>query len=136
MSALPIFSELSGKGIRVRVDGPDLVLSPKNALTSKLASRIRKEKPALIKSLQEIKRKAGPDWDEIANDPAQLNAFAELLMIGQMRERGEIPAHYTSTTKCKHCGPVPIWDGCPPEVEGCPWCFNRHQGLPIPGMNK
>ena len=132
MSALPIFSELSDKDIRVRVDGSNLVLSPKKALTSNLASRIKKEKPALIRSLQEIKRKAGPDWDEIANDPAQLKTFAELLMIGEMRERGIVPDHYSATTKCKHCGSVPIWEGCPPEVLGCPWCFNRLKGLPMP----
>ena len=57
---------------------------------------------------------------------------AHLSLIIEMRERGQIPNHYTSTTTCKHCGPVPIWDGCPPEVLGCPWCFNRHKGLPIP----
>ena len=132
MSALPIFSELSDKGLRVRVDGPDLVLSPKKALTPTLASRIKKEKPVLIRSLEEIKRKAGPDWDEIANNPEQLKAFAELLMIGDMRQRGIVPDHYTSETKCKHCGPVPIWQGCPPKVNGCPWCFNRVAGLPMP----
>ena len=132
MSALPIFSELSDKGLRVRVDGPDLVLTPKKALTPNLASRIKQEKPALIQSLEKIKRKAGSDWDEIANDPAQLKAFAELLMIGEMREKGITPDHYTATTTCKHCGPVPIWDGCPSEVQGCPWCLNRLQGLPIP----
>ncbi len=132
MSALPIFSELSDKGLRVRVDGSDLVLSPKKALTPNLASRIKKEKPALIQSLEEIKRKAGADWDEIANDPAQLKAFAELLMIGEMRERGIVPDHYTSETECKHCGSVPIFDGCPPQVDGCPWCFNRIKGLPVP----
>ena len=134
MSALPIFSELSDKGLRVRVDGPDLVLSPKKALTSKLASKIKKEKPALIRSLREIQQKAGADWDEIANDPARLKAFAELLMIGEMRERGIVPDHYTSETECKHCGPVPIFDGCPPQVDGCPWCFNRLQGLPMPNI--
>ncbi len=132
MSALPIFSELSGKGIRVRVDGPDLVLSPKTALTPNLASRIKKEKPALIRSLEEIKRKAGTDWDEIANDPEQLKAFAELLMIGDMRHRGIVPDHYTATINCKHCGPVPIFEGCWPESDGCPWCFNRIKGLPMP----
>ena len=46
MSAVPIFSELSDKGLRVRVDGPDLILTPKKALTPNLASRIKKEKPA------------------------------------------------------------------------------------------
>ena len=132
MSALPILSELSDKGLRVRVDGPDLVLSPKKALTPNLASRIKKEKPVLIQSLEEIKRKAGSDWDEIANDPEQLRAFAELLMIGEMRERGIVPDHYTSETECKHCGPVPIFEDCPPQVDRCPWCFNRIKGLPMP----
>ena len=136
MSALPIFSELSDKGLRVRVDGPDLVLSPKKALTPNLASRIKKEKPVLIQSLEEIKRKAGSDWDEIADDPEQLRAFAELLMIGEMRERGIVPDHYTSETECKKCGTVPIWQDCPPQVNGCPWCFNRLQRLPMPGINE
>ncbi len=132
MSALPIFSELSDKDIRVRVDGSNLVLSPKKALSSNLVSRIKKEKPAVIRSLQEIKRKAGPDWDEIANDPAQLKTFAELLMIGEMRERGIVPDHYSATTECKRCGLVPIFAGCPPTISGCPWCFNRIKGLPMP----
>ena len=135
MSALPIFSELSDKGLRVRIDGPDLIISPKKALTPALASKIKKEKPALIQSLEEIKRKAGADWDEIANDPAQLKTFAELLMIGDMRERGVAPDHYTGITECKHCGPVPIFEGCPPQVNGCPWCFNRRAGNPMPNYD-
>ena len=136
MSALPILSELSDKGIRIRIDGPDLILSPKTALTSKLASRIKKEKPALIRNLEEIKRKAKTDWDEIANDPAQLKAFAELLMIGEMRQNGIVPDHYTAVTECMRCGPVPIFEGLPDKVEGCPWCMNRIRGLPIPGHDQ
>ena len=132
MSALPIFSELSDKGLRVRVDGPDLVLTPKKALTPNLASKLKREKPVLIRALQEIKQRAGADWDEIANDPVQLSAFAELLMIVEMRQKGICPDHYTNTTECKHCGTVPIWEGCMPQVDGCPWCFNRHKGLPLP----
>ena len=134
MSALAIITELSDKGLRVRVDGPDLVLSPKKALTPNLASRIKKEKPVLIQSLEEIKRKAGSDWDEIADDPAQLKAFAEILMIVEMREKGICPDHYTATTTCKHCGPVPIFEGVPEKVEGCPWCFNRIKGLTVPNI--
>ena len=120
MSALPILSELSVKGLRVRVDGPELVFSPKKALTPNLASRIKQEKPVLMRTLAKIKQKAGSDWDEIANDPEQLKAFAELLMIGEMREKGIVPDHYIAETKCEHCGTVPIWEGCPPQVNGCP----------------
>ena len=132
MSALALFSELSDRGITIRSDGPDVVVSPETAVTPDLVQRIMKEKPTLIRELEKLKRKAGNDWSEIANDPAQLKAFAELLMIVEMREKGICPAHYTAATNCKHCGVVPIWEGCPPEVSGCPWCFNRRKGLPIP----
>jgi hypothetical protein len=76
------------------------------------------------------------DWstDSDISDvmPHEERVAQELLEIMAMRERGEMPRHYTATTTCKHCGPVPIWEGCSPEVLGCPWCFNRHKGLPIP----
>lgn len=132
MTASAIFSELSDLGIRVRADGPDLVLSPKSALTANLTSKIKLEKPALIKRLHEIKRKAGPDWDEIANDPAQLEAFAGLIMVGEMREQGIVPDHYRAVTECIQCGSVPIFEGLPRKVKACPWCFNRKSGLPMP----
>ncbi len=132
MSALALFSELSDRGITIRSDGPDVVVSPEKAVTPDLVQRIKVEKPTLIRELEKLQREAGNDWDEIAADPAQLKAFAELLMIGEMREQGIAPDHYTSTTKCIHCGPVPIWDGCEPEVQGCPWCMNRLKGLPVP----
>ncbi|MCH8867870.1 MAG: hypothetical protein IID58_13600 [Proteobacteria bacterium] len=132
MSALALFSEFSDRGITIRSDGPNVVVSPEKAITPDLVQRIKKEKPSLIRELEKLQREAGNDWDEIAADPAQLKAFAELLMIVEMREKGICPDHYTATTACKHCGPVPIWDGCPPKVNGCPWCMNRHRGLPIP----
>ena len=136
MSALALFSELSDRGITIRSDGPDVVVSPEKAITPDLVQRIKKEKPTLIRELEKLQREAGNDWDEIAGDPAQLKAFAELLMIEEMREKGICPDHYTATTVCIHCGPVPIWEGCPPEVEGCPWCFNRIKGLPVPNMEQ
>ena len=132
MSALPLLIEFWDKGIKVRVDGLDLVLTPRKALTPNLASRVKKEKSALLTSLDKIRQKAGDDWEEVSNDPAQLKAFADLVAISEMRERGVIPDHYTATTECIHCGPVPIFEGCPPHANGCPWCFNRIKGLPIP----
>ena len=136
MSAQALLSELSDRGIRVRPNGQKINLSPKEALTPELIDRIKSEKPSLLRELERLRKEAGNDWDEIAADPAQLKAFAELLMIEDMREQGVAPDHYTATTTCKHCGTVPIWDGCPSEVQGCPWCLNRHRGLPIPGANE
>ena len=136
MSALPLLIEFWDKGIKVRVDGLDLVLTPRKALTSNLASRVKKEKSALLTSLDKIRQKAGDDWEEVSNDPAQLKAFADLVAISEMREHGIVPDHYTSETECKHCGLVPIFPACPPQVNGCPWCFNRIKGLPIPTIGK
>ena len=133
MSALRLLIEFWDKGIKVRVEGSELALKvPKGVLTPCLVSRVKNEKPALLVSLDKIREKAGDDWMEVFNDPARLKAFADLLAISEMRERGIIPDHYTATTECKRCGPVPIFEGCPPEVGGCPWCFNRLKGLPIP----
>ena len=132
MSALALFSEFSERGIRVRPNGLDVAVSPRGALTPDLIARIKVEKPALLRELERVRRESGEAWSEIANNPKQLKAFYELLMISEMRLHGTVPDHYSSTTNCKHCGPVPIWDGCLPEVNGCPWCFNRHKGLSMP----
>ena len=131
MSALPLLSELAGRGVHIRVDGHNLAVSQAK-LTNSLITKIQDNKTALIAGLEKLRRIAGSDWEEIAGDPKQLKVFAELLMIEDMRQKGICPHHYTATTTCKYCGPVPIWDGCPPEVHGCPWCFNRIKRLPIP----
>ncbi len=134
MSALPIISEISEQGITARLEGDEVTLSsPKGTLTPDLISRLRGKKPDLLQSLKELQERAEQDWEEISTDPAKLKAFAELVLIEDMRHRGIVPDHYTATTHCKHCGPVPIFEGCWPESDGCPWCFNRLQGLPMPG---
>ena len=133
MSALPLLIEFWDKGIKVRVEGSELALTaPRGVLTPCLVSRVKNEKSALMVSLDKIRKKAGDDWVEVSNDPAQLKAFADLLAVSEMRERGIVPDHYTATTECKHCGLVPIFEGCPSKINGCPWCFNRLKGLPIP----
>ncbi len=137
MSALPAISEFSKQGITARVEGDELVVSaPKGTLTPEVLAKLKSKKPELLRSLRELQERAGPDWEEISADPEQLKAFAELVMIEDMRHRGIVPDHYTATTNCKHCGPVPIFEGCWPESDGCPWCFNRIKGLPMPGVKE
>lgn len=137
MNALSIISELTRKKIRVTMSGSQVTLSaPKGTLTDDLVTKVRRAKPALIQSLRAIRKKAGADWDDVASDPSQLQAFTELLMIEQMREQGVAPDHYTAVTNCQHCGTVPIFKGCPPQVSGCPWCFNRIKGLAVPAIGR
>ncbi len=136
MSALPIITEITDQGITAQIEGVDkdgIVLSaPEGTFTPELLAKLKSKKPELLRSLKELQERAAQDWAEISTDPAKLISFAELVMITEMRHRGIIPDHYTSTTECKHCGPVPIFEGNCPESDGCPWCFNRLQGLPMP----
>ncbi len=133
MSAVATLAELSAKGIWLRIDGKEIKLSaPQGIVTPEILADLRDQKPALLRALVEIKTVAGDDWQEISGDPEKLRAFADMLSITAMRERGEAPLHYTMTTTCRRCGPVPIFEGCPPRVDGCPWCHNRIRGLPRP----
>ena len=68
-------------------------------------------------------------------EPHERDTAKALLAIMRMRERGEVPDHYTATTTCTRCGPVPIFPGVPDKVQGCPWCLNRHAGKPIPRVS-
>ena len=84
----------------------------------------------------QIKTAAGKDWLSIKDDAVSLEALAQSVQNRHMRERGEIPAHYTATTVCAGCGVVPIFEGVGEHIQGCPWCFNRVTGHPIPGRLK
>ena len=87
-------------------------------------------------TVADLQQAAGLDWAEIENDAATLEASANSIQIRRMRERGEIPAHYTAITICRHCGPVPIFPGVAERVAECVWCFRRMQGLSIPRLRK
>ena len=82
--------------------------------------------------IRELRAEAGDDWPEILADKRQFEAFAQTLLITRMREKGQVPSHYSAITECKYCGTVPIFEGCPPKVKGCPWCFNRIAGRRMP----
>ena len=59
-----------------------------------------------------------------------LTAFAKLITQRREMDYGYIPNSYTKQAQCAHCGPVWLWvTGC---VQGCPWCWNRAAGRPIP----
>ena len=78
-------------------------------------------------STDKLRLIAGDDWPEIQADPKQLEAFKAAAATAAQIQRGEIPAHYTATTDCKRCGPVPIFPGMPDRLSGCPWCLARRR---------
>lgn len=50
-------------------------------------------------------------------------AAQEAERVAGLIAEGIVPRHYTNTTVCRKCGPVPIFEGCPPDILGCPWCW-------------
>ena len=135
MTVMPIIMDLADQGVFPYVNGKKVVLTPAARMTDVLRHRVRVNKQPLMSALVQLQRLAGPDWAAFEAYLARLKAFAEMVMISEMREQGIVPDHYTSETECKHCGPVPIFEGCPPKVNGCPWCFNRIKGLQIPNRS-
>lgn len=149
MSAL---AEVAAAGGKIWTEGDKLRYQiPKER--PDLLGIIRAEKPRLLPILQMVERACkGLDLDPLKlalslepsdlgtlgkDSTKQLRIYAEAVADRLARERGEIPAHYTAKTVCSGCGPVPIFRGAPEKVAGCPWCWNRIRGLPMPnGENK
>ena len=71
----------------------------------------------------DLRDAAGEDWPEIEDRPAALDALALLLEAKGRRDRGELPAHYTTQSLCAICGPVYLWAGAPARVLACPFCL-------------
>ena len=156
MSALPIIAECRYKGIKMRVEGSDIVLSaPKEILTPDLVSRVRKEKPALLASLgraalrsvqcvdmlarklwrehyDELEQQAGDSWALISLDPDKLMDFAHREATRRILQSGRMPDTFTANAHCRKCGQVvPIEEGLPDEISECPWCMNGLTAPPI-----
>jgi len=128
VSALPLLSELAGRGVRIRVDGIHLAVS-QDKLTDSLITKIQDNKPALIADLEKLRGIAGTDWQEIVSHPEQLRAFIHSFVTTEARERGEIPAHYTAVVYCQTCNQdVPHFPVAGNTVEACVWCLN---GKPV-----
>ena len=156
MNAAELLAEVTQRGGRLLPNGDRLRVEAPEPLPDDLLDRLRAHKPELLALLDpgglaealtaacapvgldpaelraEFTAKDLADFAAGTLNPDVLAAWAWAVTIRRMRERGEVPAHYTAVTHCRGCGPVPIFEGCPDQVEGCPWCFNRVAGLPVP----
>ena len=82
--------------------------------------------------IADLELEAGADWPSIAENPVALSAWADLRHAIQLRDRGQIPEHWTKPFDCPRCGTVPVEPSWPVHVDHCPWCHNRLQGKPMP----
>ena len=160
MSALPIISECHDKGIKIRIEGSEIVLSaPKGILTPDLVARVKEEKPALLASLgkaalrsvqcvdmlarklwrehyDELEQKAGDSWALISIDPDKLMDFAHHEATRRILKDGRMPDTFTSEAHCRKCGLVPVDEGLSDEISECPWCMNGLTAPTIPGVKE
>lgn len=140
--AQDILIAVQSAGGNATVHGGNLRLTAPKPLPDELVAKLRKYKAALLQVLgndeyhgihvADLQRYAGDDWPHLRDHPEQLEAFAEAVSCRLLREKGKVPSHYTQACVCASCGPVWLWAGAPRHVAGCPWCFNRISGRPIP----
>ena len=120
----------------------DLSSEKPKAPTDKTAKTSKKPKALTDKTDKRGSVSFGSEWSELLENKNgeltedEIPVAIEIVAIIEMREKGICPDHYTAKTECKNCGSVPIWSGCPLKVSGCPWCFNRHKGLPMPNAGE
>ena len=108
------------------------------APTDKTAKTSKKPNALTDKTAKTSSVSFGSEWSELLEnkngelEEHQIPVATDMVAITEMRERGIVPDHDASEAECNHCGPVPLFEGCPPQVNGCPWCFNRIKRLPMP----
>ena len=157
MSAVETLQAARAAGVRVSVEGTDLVIDADNAPPEVLLDALRRDKVEILVllsgstaendngrhdqaiylalhglTIEELQEVAGEDWPIVRDDPAVLESLAYSVANRRLRERGERPPHWTTSCICAGCGPVFLWPGSPERVLECPWCFNRAEDLPIP----
>jgi hypothetical protein len=73
------------------------------------------------------------DMDTLAGcTDGEVLAYIHALHARAARRAGQVPANWTSASRCEGCGPVWLWPDAPLHVIACPWCWNRIAGLPVP----
>lgn len=140
MDVVTVLNEFSDYGITMSATDDKLVIESKKPITEKQRTLIKEYKRQIIDqiakemihgiTLSELKEVAGEDWSDIKHDHKMQEALADAINIRHMREKGEIPPDYIHKAECAGCGPV--WLFASGRFQGCPWCFNRSRGLPIP----
>lgn len=157
MSAVATLEAAQAVGVRVGMEGADLVIEADRAPPESLIDALRRDKTEILSllsesatgeegtgaetpnrpdlhglTLDEVQEAAGEDWPMVRDDPDVLEALALAIVNRRLRERGESPSHWTARCECVGCGLVFLWPGSPARVLGCTWCFNRAQERPIP----
>lgn len=136
-----LIEQIRAAGATILAEDGRLRLSAPRPLPGELLEAIKAHKSELLELLKEringiplaeLRALAGSDWPAVEDNRVLLETFARVVATRRMRESGAVPLHYTAVTVCRRCGPVWIFPGAPNLVDGCPWCFNRAKGLPVP----
>ena len=85
-------------------------------------------------NIEKLKAFLGEDWDDYKDNPKALELWTDLLFKNHLIDQGKAPNNFTAVTYCNLCVyvyvPQSLANGG--NVLGCPWCWNRVKGSPIP----
>lgn len=109
------------------VSTPQITFAKKNDTATRLLRIAKaKELPASL-----VHKLTSDELAEVTGEPDKvLAAYLRALECTRVREAGQIPDEYHKKAYCRGCGWV--WLFMSGTADGCPWCWNRAKGLPIP----
>ena len=154
MSAAETLAAAQAAGVRLGLDGTDLLIESDHDPPPELLDALRRDKPEILAllrtrevgeetaasqrppqspnlhglTLAELEEAAGEDWPEVRDDPAVLEALAHAVVTRRQRERGECPPHWTEHCECAGCGPVYLWRGSPASGARLPLVLQPRRG--------
>lgn len=131
MSAAETFAVAQAAGVRLSLDGVDLLVESDREPSSELVDVLRRDKSEILALLRssdadevppptvfvdspslhgltpaELEDVAGEVWAEVRDAPAVLEAMVLAAITRCQREQGECPQHWTEHCECLGCGPV------------------------------
>lgn len=118
---LTYLHDLASSGVFPFANGRRIELSPREKVTPDTVAMVQANKSALSAELAYLQSHPGYAMAAFETHPEW---FAGLIAL-ELRRRGVVPAHYTSTVHCRTCGKdVPHFPVRVDMVACCVWCLN------------
>ncbi len=138
MNAINLLHELQNQGVYLAWRGGDFLdVEAKYQIAPSTLEIIKSNKLVLIGELQkrvyhgftieQLKTSANEeDWQRLSGNNEALASYALSLKDSLLIKSGKKPSRWTQASRCRQCGDIKLWDGCPSYVLACPFCNHKN----------